>query len=214
LSQEKNNLVISSPVLQQVYPELLKYVEQYGHPNIPLGSKEGRQCLTLRRLHTQQKLTVDEVTWLESLGFTWHSLEDVYRFAQFDILFQRLVEYERRHPDSHFQVPKKCKEDPELGAWVTGLRRLGPDGVNPEHERRLEAIGFVWKSARQCGSKFMEQYRVYTTRVQEEGRAAVMAEESTVRWIKAQQEVMKKGNLSQTRVHYMGQLFGEDWTTV
>ena len=214
LNQAKNNLVISSPVLQQVYPELLKYVEQYGHPNIPLGSKEGRQCVTLRRLHTQQKLTPDEVAWLDSLGFTWHSLEDVYRYANFDDLLQRLIDYERRHPDSHFQVPKKCPEDPELGAWVTGLRRLGPDGVNPEHERRLDALGFVWISARQCGSKFMEQYRLYTSRVQQEGRETVLAEESTVQWIKAQQEVMKRGKLSQTRVHYMGQLFGEDWTTV
>jgi len=214
LNSEKNNLVISSPVLKQVYPELLKYIEKYGHPNIPLGTKEGRQCVTLRRLHIQNKLTSDEVTWLDSLGFTWHSLEDVYRYANFDELFERLMEYEARHPESNFQVPKKCKEDPELGAWVTGIRRLGRDGVNPEHERRLNSIGFAWESTRKCGSKFMAQYRLLTTRVETEGLETVMAEESTIQWIRAQKEVLKRGGLSQTRVHYMGQLFGEDWTTV
>jgi hypothetical protein len=214
LNEKNNNLVITSPVLKQVYPEILKYTEEYGHPNIPLGSKEGRQCLTLRRLHIQNKLTPEEVAWLDSLGFTWHSLEDVYKYTNFDDLFQRLLDYEARHPESNFQVPKKCKEDPELGAWVTGIRRLGADGVNPEHERRLNAIGFAWKSARKCGSKFMEQSRLLTTRVQEEGLETVMAEESTIKWIRAQQEVLKRGGLSQTRVHYMGQLFGEDWTTV
>lgn len=208
------NLVISSPVLKQVYPEILKYMDQYGHPNIPLGSKEGRQCQTLRRLHIQNKLTPEEVEWLDSLGFTWHSLEEVYKYADFDELFQRLLDYEAKHPDSKFQVPKKCKEDPELGAWVTGIRRLGKEGVNPAHERQLDSIGFAWKSTRKCGSKFMDQFRLLTERVEQEGLATVMSEEKTIKWIMAQQEALKRGTLSQTRVHYMGGLFGEDWTRV
>lgn len=209
-----DNIMFQSPVLQQVYPEILKYKDEYGHPNIPLGSKAGRQCQTLRRLHIQDKLTAEEVEWLNALGFTWHSLEEVYKYADFDEVFDRMMDYEARHPESNFQIPKKCKEDPELGAWVTGIRRLGKDGVNPDHERRLDAVGFAWKSNRKCGSKFMEQYRIFTKRVDEEGLDAVMSEEGTVNWIKAQQEALKRGKLSQTRVHYMGQLFGECWTTI
>lgn len=210
----EENLIITSPVLQQVYPEILNYVDQYGHPNIPLGSKEGRQCQTLRRLHIQNKLTPEEVEWLDSLGFKWHSMEEVYKYADFNEMFQRLIEYEARHPESNFQIPKKCKEDPELGAWVTGIRRLGQDGVNPEHERRLNSVGFVWISTRQCGSKFMDQYRRLTERVEQDGLEIVINEESTIKWIQAQQEALKRGSLSQTRVHYLGQLFGEDWTAV
>lgn len=209
-----NNIIFQSPVLQQVYSEILKYKDEYGHPNIPLGSSAGRQCQTLRRLHIQNKLTPDEMEWLDSLGFTWHSLEEVYKYADFDTLFDRMMDYESKHPESNFQIPKKCKEDPELGAWVTGIRRLGKDGVNPDHERRLEKVGFAWKSNRKCGSKFMEQYRIFTKRVGEEGLEAVMGEEGTKTWIMAQQEALKRGSLSQTRVHYMGNLFGESWTTV
>jgi hypothetical protein len=212
--EDTSNLVFESPVLKQVYPELLEYKQKYGHPNIPLGSSPGRQCQTLRRLHIQNKLSEKEVEWLNSLGFTFHSLEDVYRYADFDVLFDRLMAYEGAHPESNFQVPKKCAADPELGAWVTGIRRLGKDGVNPAHERRLEAVGFAWKSDRKCGSKFMAQYREFVQRVDVEGVEAVMAESKTVEWIQAQQEVLKRGGLSQTRVHYMGGVFGDCWTTI
>ena len=33
-------------------------------------------------------------------------------------------------------------------------------------------------------------------------------------WSMSQQRALKRGTLSQTRVEYMGQLFGESWTTI
>jgi hypothetical protein len=209
-----NNLVITSPVLRQVYPALLEWKQTYGHPNIPLGSKEGRQCQTLRRLHIQNKLLADEVAWLKQLGFIFTSLEDVYREADFDEMFQRLMNYEQEHPNNNFQIAKKCPSDPELGAWVTGIRRLAQEGVDPLHSYKLNQVGFAWISTRKCGSKFMDQYRKFIDQVQEQGREAVLSESKPVNWIKAQQEVLKRGTLSHTRVHYLADLFGEDWTTV
>jgi Helicase associated domain len=211
---EYNEELFTSPVLKQVAPELLKWKEEYGHPNIPLKNPGGNQCQTLRRLHIQNKLTPQEVEWLESIDFIFHSMEDVYRYADFDEMFQRLLDYEAAHPDSNFQIPKKCPEDPELGAWVTGIRRLGKDGVKPIHERRLEEIGFAWISMRQCGSKFMTRYRELAQEIEQHGLDAVLADAKTVSWIQAQQEALKRGGLSQTRVHYMGNMFGDLWTTI
>lgn len=204
----------TSPVLKQIYPKLLEYKETYGHPNIPLGTSEGRKCRTIRRLHIQKKLTDEEVEWLDSLGFIFHSLEDVYKDADFDELFDRLMAYEERHPESNFQVPKKCKEDPELGAWVTGIRRLKKDGVDPEHAKRLDSVGFAWVSTRKCGSKFMLKYKELVARVEEEGLQRVLEDPEVCRWIKAQQDTMKRGDMSQTRIHYMENTFGESWTTI
>jgi hypothetical protein len=212
--KENNSDVFTSPVLQQVAPELLEWKEKHGHPNIPLKNPGGNQCQTLRRLHIQNKLTPTEVAWLEELGFALHSMEDVYRYADFDDMFQRMMAYERSHPNSNFQIPKKCPEDPELGAWVTGIRRLGKDGINPEHERQLEEVEFAWYSTRQCGSKFMMRYRELAQLIDEKGLEAVLDDPKTVSWIQAQQEALKRGGLSQTRVHYMGNMFGERWTMI
>jgi len=204
----------SSPVLKQNCEKLLEWKETYGHPNIPLKNDGGNACQVLRRLHVQKKLTTEEVEWLEEIGFRFHSLEDVYRFADFDALLDRLLAYEEAHPNNNFQVPKKCPEDPELGAWVTGIRRLGKEGVNPDHERRLSEINFVWQSTRKCGSKFMMQYREWVKQVEQLGLEVVMEDPNTISWIMAQQQALKRGTLSQTRVQYMGQLFGETWTTI
>ena len=204
----------TSPVLKQVYPKLLEWKETYGHPNIPLGSSEGRKCRTLRRLHIQKKLTDKEVEWLDDLGFTFHSLEDVYKDADFDELFARLMAYEERHPESNFQVPKKLKEDPELGAWVTGIRRLKKEGVDPEHAKRLDSVGFAWVSSRKCGSKFMLKYKEYKELVSVQGLGTVLKDPEVLRWIKAQQETMKRDGLSNTRIHYMEETFGVSWTSI
>jgi hypothetical protein len=212
--EDGQQLEFSSPVMQQVFPKLLEWKTKYGHPNIPLGSSEGRQCQTLRRLHIQQKLTDKEVDWLDSLGFIFNSLEDVYRDVDFDQLFDRLMDYEAKNPYSNFQVPKKCAEDPELGAWVTGIRRLKKEGVDPEHAKKLDEVGFAWVSTRKCGSKFMLKYTEFVARAEQEGLEALLQDSEVTKWVVAQQEALKRESLSHTRTHYMDELFGESWTSI
>jgi hypothetical protein len=197
--------------MNKIYPKLLEWKAEYGHPNIPLGNSDGRQCQTLRRLHIQQKLTDDEVECLESLGFIFHLLEDVYQDVDFTDLFARLMDYEARNPNSNFQIPKKCIEDPELGAWVTGIRRMGIEGVDPTHKKRLEEVSFAWESTRKCGSKFMLRYKELVQQVEDDGRDIVLDDPKTMSWIKAQQVVVKRGDMSQTRIHYLDELFGDTW---
>jgi len=207
----------TTPVLKHAYLHLLAWKGKYGHPNIPLKNEGGNACQTIRRLHAQKKLISEEVEWLDSIGFKFHSFEDIYRFADFDEMLDRLLSYEEAHPNNNFQVPKKCPEDPELGAWVTGIRRLCKDGakrIKPDHERRLCEINFAWESTRSCGSKFMTQYRDYLQQVEELGSETVLKHPTTILWIQAQQQALKRGTLSQTRVIYMGTLFGDRWTTI
>ena len=205
---------IVSPVLRQVYPKLMKHIDDYGNPNIPLGSSEGRQCETLRRLQLQNKLTEREVELLTGLGFRWHSLEDVYKVADFDELYQRLLQYREEH-DGDVSPPKKYPLDSELGAWVTGLRRLGHDQVDPKHRAKLDEIGFSWISQRKCGSSFMKQYRVIAQQLNDGADLKdVWSDETNKKWLKAQQLAVRRKDLSETRQHYLEQLLGADWTEV
>lgn len=135
--------------------------------------------------------------------FTWHSLEDVYEKHDFEPLFQRLLEYGGDH-----SPPKKYLPDPELGAWVTALRRLYKiNQVDPSHVKQLDAIGFSWISPRQCGSKFMMFYR---NLLATEMIPLEHPDDATLQWIRAQQASHE--TLSQTRQQYMRELLGrEDW---
>jgi Helicase associated domain len=206
---------IVSPVLKQVYPALLQHVQEYGHPNIPLGSVAGKQCKALRRLHTQQKLVESDVALLDELGFYWHSLEDVYELQkdEFDDLLARLADYGSAN-HGNVSPPKKYAADPELGAWVTALRRLHtvPGAIDANHVSRLNDLHFEWISPRQCGSKFMQMYRTIQERLAQsnDNDRVVWEDPAVYNWVYAQQEQVH--SLSETRKHYLAQLIGPDWT--
>ena len=217
---------IVSPVLQQCYNDMLDYNTTYGHPNIPLPA--GRPLVTLRRLYSQNKLAASDIELLNDLKFTWNSLEDVYteNVDRFDDFLQRLLRYADAH-NGDPSPPKKYPPDPELGAWVTGIRRLRtvPDAVDPAHVRALDAMGFAWTSPRQqqCGSQFMVRYRDIQQRCfacvddengnNQDASLEVWRDPAVVAWIRAQQR--KATELSSTRQHYMAQLLptdpGESW---
>jgi len=216
---------IQSPVLQQVYPALLSHVGQFGNPNIPLGTTDGKRCKTLRRLAFENKLTAEEMDLLTSMSFRFSSFEDIYEEADFDECLERLVEYEKEHKDN-YQIPKKYKPDPELGAWVMMIRRIGRDTVGPDRRKKLDDIGFAWVSLRKCGSAFMKNYRNLKERleacskvndegvwevVDKEGVKAVLADESVMKWVVAQRHTAEKGNLIEARCDYLDQLPGLNW---
>jgi Helicase associated domain len=192
-----------SPVLRQVYPALVAFKQRFGHVNIPLGSTDGRKCETLRRLQVQGKLSEADVAALDAINFRWHSLEDVYRTVNFSDLYTRLLRYGIEN-GGDLSVPKKYAPDPELGAWVTGVRRVGRGAVESRHAEMLDEIGFEWESPRKCGSSFMKRYR--EIRQLKDDGVDILEDDKVQGWVRAQQEAAKRGALSETRMHYMEQL--------
>ncbi|GAX24150.1 hypothetical protein FisN_4Lh232 [Fistulifera solaris] len=202
---------IKNAVLKSVYLDMVNFSRENGNPNIPLGSKEGRQCEQLRRLAVQGKLSEQEMELLQKMNFRFYSLEQVYETADFDELYGKLVKY-RDENDGDVSPPKKYNKDPELGAWVTGIRRKGKDYLDPDHVKKLDAIQFDWVSPRGCGSQFMTQYRDLLRR-KSQGED-IFQDEAARKWLRAQQEAAKRGTLSETRRHYMEALMqGKDWVT-
>lgn len=150
---EDTDVSMDSVVLQNIYPSLLEYIEQYGHPNIPLGTTQGRACHTLRRLKIQGKLTDNDADILLNLGFRF-TFDNIYEDMHFEEILGRLLEYEGEHR-ANFQIPKKYAPDPELGAWVAAVRRIGRDAIDASEREALDSVGFAWVSTRKCGSTFM-----------------------------------------------------------
>lgn len=207
---------VVSPVLAQVYPALVAHKANFGNPNIPLGSTDGKRCNTLRRLHFQHKLTEEEANLLLDIGFRFHSFEDVYYENDFDEMLSKLLEY--RDEFQTYQIPKKYEPDPELGAWVTMLRRLHTTNDVPDDQvEKLDAVGFEWISTRKCGSRFMSKYREvmsYLSKVVEAGgdvRELLHEDNDIIKWVDAQRLAYENGNLSESRAGYMDELPGIDW---
>ena len=48
--------LIANPILLSVYPKLMQNVIEYGHPNIPFGTRDRQICRTLRCLQFQDRL--------------------------------------------------------------------------------------------------------------------------------------------------------------
>ena len=208
---------ITSPVLALVYPALIAHKEQYGNPNIPLGSADGKRCKTLRRMHFQNKLSTEETQHLTELGFRFHSFEDVYYECDFDEMLSKLIAYHNNFET--YQIPKKYDPDPELGAWVTMLRRLRRTNDLPKEQvDKLDAINFEWTSNRKCGSSFMKEYREvlsYLSKVVEAGGDVkeLLLEDNhfILKWVTTQRLAYENGNISESRVKYMDELPGIDW---
>lgn len=195
---------------------MVAHQKEYGNPNIPLGSADGKRCKTLRRLHFQKKLTDAETEHLAEMGFRFNSFEDVYTECDFDEMLSKLMEYHEE--TGTYQIPKKYDPDPELGAWVTLLRRFHKAGTLPKIEiEKLDAVGFEWISTRKCGSSFMSRYREvlsYLSKVVEAGGdvSELLTEESDVmKWINAQRIAFENGKLSESRIQYMDDIPGVDW---
>lgn len=215
---------VESVVLKQVYPAMMKHIAEFGNPNIPLGSTDGKRCKTLRRLAFENKLTEEEIALLNDIKFRLNSLEEVYDEADFDDCLERLFVYEKEHKNN-YQIPKKYNLDPELGAWVTMIRRIGIDNIEPERRKKLTNIDFSWVSTRKCGSAFMSTYRPLINRlleyctitddmtevVDEKGLQEILKEPDVLKWIRAQAASAKNGKFSEARCDYMDQLPGFNW---
>ena len=219
---------IQSPVLKLAYPALVAHNEKYGNPNIPLGSTDGKRAKTLRRLAFQKKLSPEEMNLLDNLNFRLNSLEDVYEEANFDDCLQRLLDYKAEFK-TNYQIPKKYNPDPELGAWVTIIRRIGRDDIESVRRKKLDNIGFAWVSTRKCGSAFMKSFRSLKERlescaelnkdglwevVDQDGVDEVLKDEEAMKWVRAQRGAAKLRNLSESRCEYLDHLPGLDWKHV
>ena len=124
------------------FDELLKYKQAYGNCDVPstwpenpqLGNWVNRQ----RQLKKAQKLLPKQEEKLNAVGFSW-CLGSL--IADWGNLLEQLKAYKDRFGDC--RVPRRWKENPQLGMWVSNRRRDRKNGIlSAEKEELLADIGF------------------------------------------------------------------------
>ncbi len=152
----------------QAWETMCAELEQFhagnGHANVPQqfagNRKLGWWATTQRRNRRKNKLTEQQITRLDSLGFDWspltskpkraprqttgnHLPRPAHPSATWDEMLAALHGYKDRHGDC--LVPQRSKENRNLASWVSEQRMARNRGkLDPDHERRLTEIGFNW----------------------------------------------------------------------
>ena len=119
---------------------LLQFSRREGHcrverEHLEKGYKLGNWVA--RQRNKKNKLTVEDIARLNSLGFIWDSLN-----YQWEEGFNRLLQYKER--EGHCLVPALHIENCyQLGQWV-GSQRRRKTVIEKSRVERLNSIGFIW----------------------------------------------------------------------
>jgi hypothetical protein len=124
------------------FDELLQYKQAHGNCEVPAEWREnpelGYWVQRQRGFQKRGMLHPERQRWLDGIGFDWRpgDSEDVWL-----IRFEQLKAYKQHFGD--WRVPRKWKENPQLGMWTALQRHHRKKGcLSPEHERLLLEIGF------------------------------------------------------------------------
>ena len=124
------------------FTALKKFHKREGHCRVAQNHKEEKLALgawVSSQRTKKDSLTPDRLRRLNALGFSWD------RFAeQWEQGFAALQKFQKR--EGHCRVQTTCNEDGlKLGVWVSS-QRGNREGLTPDKIKRLNAIGFVWKT--------------------------------------------------------------------
>jgi predicted GNAT family N-acyltransferase len=134
-----------NPLIEQWeegFEALQKFYKREGHSSVMATFMEngfglGRWVVSQRTRKT--RLTPEQINRLNSLEFTWDPLAD--RWGQAFAALQRFHKQE-----GHCRVAQTFQVNGlRLGTWVSNLRKI-KDRLTPEQIKRLNSLGFIWKS--------------------------------------------------------------------
>lgn len=141
------------------YARLQEYLNEHGNTNVPQKYEPdvelGTWVANQRRRYNQGKLRADREELLRRLDFNFltkggkkqaHPVNSKAYDAQWDRMFQRLVEFKNEH--GHTNV---VQNSGELGMWVSTQRRyfhkktwIPGKGMREDRKEKLDSIGFEW----------------------------------------------------------------------
>jgi len=126
---------------ERLYHELAAYRQANGNCLVATQTELGRWVYTQRQAFATDRLSTERHGRLEQLGLDWSARP---RFtALWEEGFAMLVQYREEHGNS--DAPQRHPK--RLGLWISNQRTKFRKGqLNGDQVRRLEAIGFKWKT--------------------------------------------------------------------
>jgi hypothetical protein len=129
---------------EEAFAALSRFKSREGHCLVPTGHMEGELKVNLGTWVIRQRKFVDSLSVerkkrLDDIGFVWDPLESSWEEA-----FAALNRFKSR--EGHCRVPHAHREgELRLGMWVHNQRYAT---LSVERKKRLDDIGFVWRSSR------------------------------------------------------------------
>jgi superfamily II DNA or RNA helicase len=194
---------------------LQKYIELHGDSLVPQsyvvdGYTLGSWATVQRHKHAKGTLDAERERRLDTLpGWFWDA-----RAAEWEAGFRRLHEYARRHGDA-LVTQNHTVDGYKLGKWVNTQRVFRSKGrLDPERQRRLEALpGWTWDSRQAAWDKGFQHLQEY---VKKNGHARVP--QSYVidgfrlgNWVNMQRSNFANGILDDDRRTRLQDLPGWSW---
>jgi hypothetical protein len=183
---------------ESMFTALKRYKERFGHCNVARGWMENPKLATWvlkqRQKQDSGRLSTDQQTRLDALGFDWDPLESAW-----DDMFTGLERYKERF--GHCNVPRGWIENPALATWVlTQRQRHGGRRLSAEQRARLDALGFDWNPLEATWDNMLTELECFKERF---GHCNVprgwIENPRLEKWVSRQRSLQTAGRLSPSR---------------
>ena len=199
------------------FQETLKYREQAGDPNAPIGYKTqegyrlGSWQSSQRKDYKNGGLSHERIQRLESISFKWALLDEL-----FEKNFQETLKYREQAGDPNVPANYKTPEGYTLRNWQSHQRQnYKTKKLSLDRIQRLESIGFKWVLL-ELDEKFEKGFQETLKYREQAGDPNVPANYKTPEgytlwnWHRSQRNVYSRNKLSSDRIRRL-EAIGFKW---
>lgn len=127
------------------YKKLKEFFHKNGHINVTQEDDKKlfnwmRYLKSTKLSKTKSKLTSEQITKLNELGFFWVSNKNNIFWEE---MFNKLLKLKSKF--GHLNISSQ-QHDKQLGRWMTRQRHI-KNKLPPEKIKRLDKIGFIWEKS-------------------------------------------------------------------
>ncbi|MBF0419069.1 MAG: Helicase associated domain protein [Magnetococcales bacterium] len=201
---------------QTMLNALRRFMEQYGHCNIPADYNHPPTLSSwVRKLRTRRitgGLSQELIDHLDLMGFIWDARE-----AEWQEMFHALKQFnQERH---HCIVPDPYPVHPRLPAWVKNIRKIYKNNaLDKEKTESLNQLEFVWDEKAVFWEEMFVALAAYHDRF---GHSLVPENDSQharlAWWVAAQRKARAGGQLDEKqiqrldRLHFVWDIHSAQW---